>query len=109
VRVTNKVERYISYRLNILGLRVWQDRCQLVAKDRNGRWAPLGDARALPITLPENPAEISTDALLLTAYQYDTERPGSDLRSVLARSRTFGEALNDPNSDAATDSASIGA
>jgi hypothetical protein len=81
--------------LNILGISVWQDRCQLVAKDQAGNWAPLGPAKALPIFLPQDPSEIEGDALLLTAYQYEMERPGSDLRATLAQTRDFEEALND--------------
>jgi hypothetical protein len=96
VRVTNQAERHISYHLNILGLRVWEDRFQLVAKDRSGHWVPLGSARPLPMMLPDDPDRIDGNPLLLTAYQFDLERPGSDLRSVLAKTRDFEEALNDP-------------
>ena len=95
VRVANQVDKHISYRLNLLGLTVWHDRCQLVAKGRSGDWAPFGPMKSLPIILPENPDESEGDPLVLTAYQYDLERPGSDLRSVLSKSIKFEEALND--------------
>ena len=93
MRVTNRVEKYISYRLNILGIRVWEDRCHLVAKDRTGHWLPLGSPKRLPIDLPESLDDIGGDTLLLTAYQYDLEQPGSDLRAVLSKRRDFHEAL----------------
>lgn len=106
MRVTNPRDRYISYRLNILGIRVFHDKCLLVAKDRGGQWTPLPRSHPLPIVLPDNPAEIEHDTLLLTAYQYDLERPGSDLRAVLSLGRPFDEALADPvgrSSSAAAD------
>lgn len=95
MRVVNKLERYVSYRLNILGIRVWEDRCHLVARNRDGEWMQLGRAHSLPVRLPQDPAEIDADPLLLTAYQYDLERPGSDLRDVLSQTRAFDDALND--------------
>lgn len=95
MRVTNRTERYISYRLNILGIRVWEDRCHLVARDRTGHWQPLGSAKRLPIALPHSPEDIGGDTLLLTAYQYDLEQPGSDLRAVLSKKKDFQQALLD--------------
>ena len=95
MRFVNKEERYISYRLNILGIRVWEDRCHLVARNRTGDWVQLGQARSLPLSLPQDPADIRADPLLLTAYQYDLERPGSDLRELLSQTRPFDEALNE--------------
>lgn len=73
----------IGYRLDIPGVRVWKDHGQ--PKDVQGRWAPPGATRPLPVNAPMDPAELGSDSLVLTAYQYDMERPGSDLRAVLAR------------------------
>lgn len=81
----------IDYRLNILGIRVFEHSCQLIA--RNGRqWAPLGPPRTLPVYVPQNSGELieaATDALLLTAYQYAQEHPASDLASVLGKGKNF--------------------
>jgi hypothetical protein len=74
---------------------VREDRCYLSAKDRGGHWAPIGRDRLPPINLPGDPDEIGDDPLLLAAYQYDLERPGSDLRAVLTQARIFQEALLD--------------
>lgn len=93
MRVLNASERSVGYRLNFLGIRVWSDRCQLVIRDRNGEWAPIGVARALPVQIPEDVNAIGSDSLLLTAYQYDHERSGSDLRAVLAKTKDFESAL----------------
>lgn len=99
MRLVNKKERYVSYRLNILGIRVWQDRCHLVARNGAGEWKQLGPPRSLPVYMAENGAGIHSDPLLLTAYQYDRERPGSDLREVLSQTRPFDEALNDSRAE----------
>ncbi len=94
MRAPNPDDKCIGYRLNILGVRVWSDRCQLVAKDADGSWIPLGPSRPLPVYVPADPARIAPDdTLVLTAYQYDMERPGSDLRAVLARTKDFETAL----------------
>jgi hypothetical protein len=93
-RVPNPVEQYIGYRLNILGVRVWKDRCQLIAR-RGDQWMPLGPSRPLPVKIPHDPAQIGTDTLLLTALQFDAEQPGSDIREVLAQTKDFETALRD--------------
>ena len=45
--------RHIDYCLNILGIRVWSDGCQLVAK-APGTWLPFGQRKNLPIELPHD-------------------------------------------------------
>ena len=94
VRVVNKLEECIGYRLNIIGVRVYRDYCQLSAKSGN-EWLTVGPIKPLPVIVPKEPAELGTDPLLLTAYQYEQERPGSDLFDVLAQRKNFDEALND--------------
>ncbi len=93
VRVVNQLEQCIGYRLNILGVRVYRDYCQLSAKSGND-WFTVGPIKTLPLVLPNNPADLGTDPLLLTAHQYDQENPGSDLYDVLARRKSFDEAMN---------------
>lgn len=94
-RVPDPVHQYIGYRLNILGIRVWRDFCQLVAKDGHGEWMPIGAPRPLPVYIPDNPSHAESDALVLTALQYDSERPGSDIRDVLSQRKPFDQALRD--------------
>jgi len=78
---------------------VWKNYCRLVAKDATGAWTPLGPPRPLPIYIPNEPSSIASDALLLTIYQYELERPGSDLREILAQAKDFDLALNEDHSD----------
>ena len=50
------------------------------------------DWRAAGTRFPLTPSElngVAGDTLRLTAYQYDAERPGSDLRAVLAFEKEF--------------------
>ena len=85
--------------MNILGIRVWKDRCQLVGRNQRGEWTTFGPTRSLPVHVPHDISEIGSDTLILTAYQYDSERPGSDIRDVLALNRNFDEALYDNGSN----------
>jgi hypothetical protein len=89
----NTEEQWIGYRLNILGLRVYREYCQLVARSGND-WLTIGPMKSLPVMVPASPADLGTDPLLLTAYQYDQEHPGSDLYDVLARRKRFDDAIN---------------
>lgn len=94
-RVTDRFERSIGYRLNILGVRVWADRCQLVARDAQGLWTPFGSPRQLPLLIPDDKLDLDSDTLLLTALQYQSEFPRSDLREVLAQRKSFDLALHE--------------
>ena len=92
MRVTNKDQQCIGYRLNLLGVRAYRDHCQLVARVGE-EWVPIGSPRSLPVEVPEDIAIAGDDALVITAYQYDQERPGSDLKDVLARRKGFDAAF----------------
>ena len=97
MKVANATAGTIDYRLNILGIRVWENGCQLISKDANGSWSTLGPRWDLPVQVPQNTEELKAavaDTLRLTAYQYVTERPGSDLVEVLRRAVDFQTALN---------------
>lgn len=88
--------RWIGYRLHIIGIRVWRDSCQLVAKS-GSEWITLGSQRDLPVQVPRNAEELkaaASDPLVLTAYQYMTEHPESDLADLLAKRKDFEAALN---------------
>jgi hypothetical protein len=103
MKVVNRNERWIDYRLNILGIRVWESSCQLIAKGA-GDWSTIGPRWDLPVQVPQTPQEIKaagSDTVRLTAYQYVSENPGSDLADVLARRKDFESAMQDTNATAA--------
>jgi hypothetical protein len=47
----------------------------------------------LPVEVPADIHELGSDPLLMTAFQYDQECPGSDLRAVLSQRKYFDDAL----------------
>ena len=104
MRVANKLEQCIGYRLNVIGVRIYRDYCQLVGRV-DSEWKTIGPPRALPVTLPDDPGEVNGDALLTTIWQYEHERPGTDLLAVLARRKDFDVALNQPQQGSAVRSA----
>ena len=104
MKVVNRNEGSIDYRLNILGIRVWENSCQLIAKGA-GEWSTIGPRWDLPLHVPRNPQELkdaAADTLRLTAYQYATEHKGSDLADVLARRKDFEAALRDDDAERAS-------
>ena len=95
MRVADALASFIDYRLNILGVRVWENSCQLIAKGSNG-WDTFGPRWDLPVHVPRIPPELkqaASDTLRMTAYQYQMERPGSDIAEVLSRQKDFNAAL----------------
>ena len=104
MKVVDRNEGLIDYRLNILGIRVWENSCQLIAKGA-GEWSTIGPRWDLPLHVPRNPQELkdaAADTLRLTAYQYATEHKGSDLADVLAKRKDFEMAMQDEGADRAT-------
>ena len=98
--VENLGSHRIDYRLNILGIRVWEHSCQLIA--RSGQECGIIGLRDLPAHVPKVTEELKTAAagpLLLTAYPYCGECPGSDLPKVLNETLGFASALNSLSSD----------
>jgi hypothetical protein len=96
MKVVDRTEGWVCYRLNILGIRVWQEgSCQLIAIHR-GHWDTLGPRWDLPVNVPETPEELKlagADTLRLTAYQYVTTHPETDLADVLAKRKDFEMAM----------------
>lgn len=95
MKVKDDAANLIGYRLNILGIRVRNDCCQLVAKTQEG-WTTIGPLRKLPVRIPQTAEDLKTassDPLLLTAFQYNAEFPASDIRDVLAGKKTFQDSL----------------
>jgi hypothetical protein len=98
MKVVNRAERWIGYRLNILGIRVWERDCQLVAKTRCDKWETIGACRTLPVYIPRTVEELKTaacDSLRMTAYQYVTSQEEADLAEVLRQQKNFDVALRD--------------
>lgn len=95
VRTGGMAPLFIDYRLNILGIRVWEHSCQLIAKSGTA-WSPIGPRWDLPIHIPNGAEELkmaAAEPLRLTAYQYCAEYPGSDLAEVLSETKDFAAAL----------------
>jgi hypothetical protein len=95
MKVANAEVRSIDYRLNILGIRVNDQSCQLIAKTSD-EWGPIGPRTDLPVDVPQNAEELkaaATDPLRLTAYQFNAENPGSDIVEVLNKSKDFATAM----------------
>ncbi len=101
MRIVNAASQSIDYCLNLLGIRVWENRCQLIAKD-GAAWMPLGPERDLPIQVPGNVKDLggaAEDALIMTAFQHQAEHPAADLVEVLAKEKHFSAALDEPARD----------
>src|SRR5688572_30466494 len=97
MRYVDPAGDFIDYHLNLLGVRVTSQSCQLIARSATGgHWEPLGPKWPLPIEIPGNVESLeaaSSDPLRLTAWQYDVECPGSDIREVLSGQRDFRSAI----------------
>ena len=91
MRVINQEQRCVSYMLNILGLRVFEGRCELIAKHRD-QWVAIGNARELPLD-EHMDADQHSDPLLLTVSQYDVTFPDTDLLPLLQGKRSIEQAL----------------
>ena len=81
-----------------MGIRVWPDACQLVARHQ-GKWSPLGPRHELPVFVPQTREQLqffSDDALRLTAWQYALEYPSSDLPLALGKTADFSAILHQP-------------
>lgn len=96
-KIVDLESRRIDYRLNILGVRVWENSCRLIAKTEKG-WVPVGGAHEFPVRVPEDAADLQSreqSPLTITLFQYKEEFPYSDLPEVLKRDKSFAAALND--------------
>ena len=97
MKVVNRAEGWIGYRSNILGIRVWENDCQLVAKIGGDRWETIGPRRTLPVHIPQTIEDkaATADSLRTTAYQYVTGHKEADLVEVLCEQKDFEVALRD--------------
>jgi hypothetical protein len=97
LRITDRKAQHIDYHLNILGVRVWKSACQLIARGQ-GKWASIGPKRNLPIDIPNDEPTLhkaGADSLRLTAWQFEREHPGTDIRAVLSGKKDFETALKE--------------
>jgi hypothetical protein len=97
IRIVDRETQQIDYHLNLLGVRVWRRACQLIARS-DGKWASIGPERSLPIDIPHDELSLqaaASDTLRLTAWQYEQEHPGTDIRAVLSGKKSFDTALGD--------------
>jgi CheY-like chemotaxis protein len=84
-RVVDWNAKHVDYYLGVLGIRVSESACRLIARVGNG-WQELGPDRILPIGVPSTPAELlaaKDDLVVLMAWQYEHEHPWTDLRKTL--------------------------
>jgi hypothetical protein len=99
MRVVNRTNATIDYRLlrRNEGLRVWKDRCQIIAP-LGTDWTAVGPQLELPLEVPtsvedfRNP-EDSRNVVRVAAFFYELQQPGSDLFAVLMKEKTFETAL----------------
>lgn len=99
MKVVNRADRWIGYRLNILGIRVFDTSCQLSARSGE-KWGVLGPPRELPVHVPRTADELmdaASDPLRLTAFQYISENRASDLAKVLSQEKGLDQAMEDAN------------
>jgi CheY-like chemotaxis protein len=84
-RVVDRNAQHVDYYLGVLGIRVSEGTCRLLAKVGNA-WQELGPDRGLPIAVPSTPSELLAareDLIALMAWQYEHEHPWNDLRETL--------------------------
>lgn len=96
-RLVDQAGRFIDYRLNILGVRVWENECGLIAR-RSNTWFPIGQNAKLPIAIPRNMDELKKrldDEICVTACQFYIESPQSDIVEVLGKRKDFSAALGE--------------
>ena len=97
-RYADQSASHIDYRLNILGIRVWEHSCQLIARAAGGSWTSLGLQWELPIDIPHDKVTLKaagSDTLRVTAWQYEQEHPGTDIREVMSQRKPFRVALTE--------------
>ena len=92
MRSVNKQKAYIAYTLNILGIRVFNGWCQLIAR-HGEEWVEIGVRRMLPIDLSEGVHGTSSDPVVLTILQYHSACPHDGLMDLVQGKKSFSEAL----------------
>src|SRR5579864_1390112 len=98
MKVVNKSTATIDYRSRRnLGLRVWKDRCQIIAP-LHSEWIEVGPQLELPLEVPSSVEDFQatkdvSNALRGAAFRYELKQPGSDLVAVLNKEKSFENAL----------------
>ena len=98
MRIVNRTNASIDYRLRRRneGLRVWKDRCQIIAPF-GSEWTAVGPQLELPLEVPTSVDDLRADdthkAIRVAAFFYELQQPGSDLFAVLTKEKTFESAL----------------
>jgi hypothetical protein len=99
MKLINRSNNTIDYRSRRhLGLRVWKDRCQIIAPV-GSEWAGVGPQLELPLEVPTSIEDFQatqdvSNTVRVTAFRYELEQPGSDLFEVLKKEKTFENALH---------------
>ena len=92
MRIVNKKNGYITYTLNILGVRISAATCEMIAK-QGCAWVAIGADRRLPVDVPDEVDSVAGDPLLLTIFQLRSAFPDSDLIDLLTGRRQVSEVL----------------
>ena len=94
-RFADPSKKDVDYCLNLLDVRVWRETCQLITRG-NGECTSIGPKWDLPIAIPNDEQSLKgagSDALRLTAWQYENEHPGTDIPEVLSQKKDFDVAI----------------
>lgn len=94
-RIVEPSTQWVDFRLNQLGIRVWEDSCQLISKHKSA-WVTLGPVVALPLNTPRNRDELLqswADPIRMTAYQIMQDNPGSELSELLLKRKSLKDVL----------------
>lgn len=97
--------KHIDYHLNQLGIRVFENTCQLISRTYAG-WTPIGAPLPLPLDVPAEAAGLKEGNILQeTAFHIMQREPESDLRALLQRELDFTAALTPATTTTTMDSA----
>jgi len=94
-KIVETGSQWIDFRLNQLGIRVWENACQLISK-QNMAWVTLGPVVELPVMTPRNGEELTrawADPIRMTAFQIMQDHPDSPLEDILLRNKALREVL----------------
>jgi hypothetical protein len=99
MKVVDRRSTVIDYRPrdHRLGLRIWKDRCQIIAP-LGSEWTGVGPQLQLPLDVPQSvedflAAEGDSKAVSVAAFRYELVEPGSDLFEVLKKEKSFEKAI----------------
>lgn len=92
-KAPDPVGRHIDYHLNQLGVRVFENACQLISRTNDG-WSAMGSRLPLPLQIPLDATQLQPGNVMQeTAFHIMQRNPELDLRALLQQETPFHEAL----------------